>query len=129
MDQQRTPFSFIDQYALKRRREGKHPNRRKNDCRDSEVAAQLLYTGEFVESTLPQGVYAELRTAYNAYRRLIKERRCMRNLIKALLDSLFLEFTSIFQDPCGVDTISVLPTCLDFGYSNAEIGRLLPGLG
>jgi len=36
------------------------------------VAAQFLCTGEFTESTIPQGVYAELRTAHNAYRRLVK---------------------------------------------------------
>ena len=59
------PYRFINQFTLKRRREGKDLNRRKNDYRDSEVAAQLLYTGEFTESKLPQGVYAELRTAHN----------------------------------------------------------------
>ena len=44
------PFRFINQFTLKRRREGKDLNRRKNDYRDSEVAAQLLCTGEFTES-------------------------------------------------------------------------------
>jgi transposase len=111
LDKQGIPFRFINQYTLKRRREGKDLNRRKNDYRDSEVAAQLLCTGEFVESTLPQGVYAELRTAHNAYRRLVKERTRLTNLIKALLDSLFPEFTHIFKDPCGVTAITVLSTC------------------
>jgi hypothetical protein len=73
---------------LKRRREGKDLNKRKNDCRDSEVAAQLLCTGEFVESLIPQGVYAELRTAHNAYRRLVKERTRITNLVKGLLTEL-----------------------------------------
>ncbi len=74
LDEKGTPFRFINQYTLKRRREGKDLNRRKNDYRDSEVAAQLLCTGEFVESVIPQGVCAKLRTAHNAYRRLVKER-------------------------------------------------------
>ena len=51
------PFRFINQFTLKRRREGKDLNRRKNDYRDSEVAAQLLWTGEFTETKIPQGVY------------------------------------------------------------------------
>jgi len=110
LDEQGIPFRFINQYTLKRRREGKDLNRRKNDYRDSEVAAQLLCTGEFVESTLPQGVYAELRTAHNAYRRLVKERTRITNLIKALLDSLFPEFTHVFKDPCGVTAMKVLTT-------------------
>ena len=111
LEDQGIPFRFINQYTLKRRREGKDLNRRKNDYRDSEVAAQLLCTGEFVESTLPHGVYAELRTAHNAYRRLVKERTRITNLVKALLDSLFPEFTHIFKDPCGATAMTVLCTC------------------
>jgi transposase len=53
LDERGIPFRFINQYTLKRRRKGKDLNRRKNDYRDSEVAAQLLCTGEFVESVIP----------------------------------------------------------------------------
>jgi len=111
LDERGVPFRFINQYTLKRRREGKDLNKRKNDYRDSEVAAQLLCTGEFVESGIPQGVYAELRTAHNAYRRLVKERTRITNLVKGLLDALFPEFVRVFKDPCGLTSLSVLSTC------------------
>ena len=111
LDEQGIPFRFINQFTLKRRREGKDLNRRKNDYRDSEVAAQLLCTGEFVESRIPQGVYAELRTAHNAYRRLVKERTRITNLMKGLLDGLFPEFVQVFKDPCALTALSVLSTC------------------
>lgn len=111
LDEQGIPFRFINQFTLKRRREGKDLNRRKNDYRDSEVAAQLLCTGEFTESKLPQGIYAELRSAHNAYRRLVVERARITNLLKGLLDSLFPEFTAVFKDPCGLTALSVLSTC------------------
>ena len=111
LDAKGIPFRFINQYTLKRRREGKDLNKRKNDYRDAEVAAQLLCTGEFVESVIPQGVYAELRTAHNAYRRLVKERTRITNLLKGLLDSLFPEFVGVFKDPCGLTALSVLSTC------------------
>jgi transposase len=111
LDERGIPFRFINQYTLKRRREGKDLNRRKNDYRDSEVAAQLLCTGEFVESVIPQGVYAELRTSHNAYQRLVKERTRITNLVKGLLDALFPEFTQVFKDPCGLTAQSVLSTC------------------
>jgi len=111
LDEKGIPFRFINQYTLKRRREGKDLNKRKNDYRDSEVAAQLLCTGEFVESGIPQGVYAELRTAHNAYRRLVKERTRITNLVKGLLDSLFPEFVHVFKDPCGLTALSVLSAC------------------
>jgi len=111
LDEQGIPFRFINQFTLKRRWEGKDLNRRKNDYRDSEVAAQLLCTGEFTETKVPQGVYAELRTAHNAYRRLVKERTRITNLVKGLLDGLFPEFTQVFKDPCGLTSMSVLSIC------------------
>ena len=111
LDERGIPSRFINQYTLKRRREGKDLNRRKNDYRDSEVAAQLLCTGEFTESIVPQGVYAELRTAHNSYRRLVKERTRITNLLKGLLDGLFPEFVQVFKDPCGLTAVSVLSTC------------------
>ena len=111
LDEHGIPFRFINQYTLKLRREGKDLNHRKNDYRDSEVAAQLLCTGEFVESTIPQGVYAELRTAHNTYRRMVKERTRITNLMKGLLDGLFPEFVRVFKDPCTLTALSVLSTC------------------
>ena len=112
LDERGIPFRFINQFSLKRRREGKDLNRRKNDYRDCEVAAQLLFTGEFTETKLKQGVYAELHAAHNTYRRLVKERTRISNLIKGLLDGLFPEFTRVFKDPCGLTALSVLSTCL-----------------
>ena len=111
LDDKGIPYRFINQYTLKRRREGKDLNKRKNDYRDAEVAAQLLCTGEFVESVIPQGVYAELRTAHNTYRRLVKERTRITNLLKGLLDSLFPEFVQVFKDPCAITALDVLSTC------------------
>ncbi len=108
LDEQGIPFRFINQYTLKRRREGKDLSHRKNDYRDAEVAAQLLCTGEFVERVIPQGIYAELRAAHNAYRRLVKERTRITNPIKGLLDGLFPEFVQFFKDPCGLTALSVL---------------------
>jgi transposase len=112
LDEQGIPFRFINQYTLKRRREGKDLNRRKNDYRDSEVAAQLLCTGEFVETSIPQGVYAELRSSHNAYRRLVKERTRITNLLKGLLDSVFPEFTLVFKDPGALTALTVLSNCV-----------------
>ena len=111
LDGQGIPFRFINQFTLKRRREGKDLNRRKNDYRDSEVAAQLLCTGEFTDTKLQHGAYAELRAAYNAYRRLVKERTRITNLVKGLLDGIFPEFTRVFKDPCGQTALSVLSIC------------------
>ncbi len=111
LDERGIPFRLINAFTLKRRREGKDLNRRKNDFRDAEVAAELLRTGEFTETKLPQGVYAELRAAHNAYRRLVKERTRIANLLQGLLDGLFPEFVDVFKDPCGLTALAVLSAC------------------
>ena len=111
LDEKGIPFRLINPFSLKRRREGKDLNRRKNDFRDAEVAAQLLCTGEFTETTLPQGVYAELRATYSAYRRVVKEKTRLINLLKGLLDGLFPEFTQVFKDLCGKTALSMLSAC------------------
>lgn len=111
LDERGVPFRLINQFTLKRRREGKELNKRKSDFRDAEVAAELLGSGEFTETKLPQGVYAQLRAGYNGYRRLVKERNRNINLITGLLDGLFPEFTQVFKDPCGQTALSVLSTC------------------
>jgi transposase len=111
LDEKGIPLRLINQYTLKRRREGKDLNHRKNDYRDSEVAAELLCNGEFNASRLSHGIYAELRAAYGSYRRLVKERTRIMNLIKSLLDGLFPEFTQVFKNPCGQTAATVLRIC------------------
>jgi transposase len=111
LDEKGIPLRLINQYTLKRRREGKDLNHRKNDYRDSEVAAELLCTGEFNATRLSHGIYAELRAAYGSYRRLVKERTRIMNLIKSLLDGLFPEFTQVFKNPCGQTAATVLSIC------------------
>lgn len=102
------PFRLINPFTLKRRREGEDINRRKNDFRDAEMAAELLRTGKFINTRLPYGVYAQLRATYSAYRRLVKERARYKNLLKGLLDGLFPEFTQVFKNPCGKTALTLL---------------------
>jgi transposase len=108
LEEQGFSFYLINQFTLKRRREGQDLNRRKNDFRDAEMAAELLRTGEFTETRLPQGLYAELRASYKAYRRLVWERSRAINLLRGLLDGLFPEFSQVFKDPCGQTALRVL---------------------
>ena len=111
LEERGIPFRLVNPFTLKRWREGRDLNRLKNDFRDAEVAAELLRTGEFTETRLVQGIYAELRAAYNAYRRLVKERARSLNLLKGLLDGLFPEFCQVFKDPAGKTALAVLSLC------------------
>ncbi len=111
LEERGVPFRLISQLTLKRMRDGRDLNRRKNDFRDAEMAAGVLLTGDFTETKLPRGVYADLRSAHSAYFRLVKERTRIINLLKGLLDGLFPEFTDVFKNPCGCTALVVLTTC------------------
>ncbi len=108
LEERGIPFRLISQLTLKRMRDGRDLNRRKNDFRDAEMAAGVFRTGDFTETKLPQGVYADLRSTHSAYYRLVKERTRIINLLKGLLDGLFPEFTQVFKDPCGLTALTVL---------------------
>ena len=105
------PFRLINPFSLKRRREGKDINRRKNDFRDAEAAADMLRNGEFCDTRLPEAGYAELRSSYSAHCRLVQERSRLINLTKALLGGLFPEFTLVFKDITGYTAMLVLTAC------------------
>jgi transposase len=111
LEEKGLPFRLISQFTLKRMRDGRDVNRRKNDFRDAEMAAGVLRTGDFTETQLPQGIYADLRSTHSAYFRLVKERTRIINLLKGLLDGLFPEFTQVFKDPCARTALRVLSTC------------------
>jgi len=111
LDQKKVPFRLVSPFTLKRRREGEDLNRRKNDYRDAEMAAELLRTGKFMHNRLLYGEYAEIRAAHTNYRRLIEDRTAQINLLKSRLDNLFPEFTVVFKDPCGKTALAVLSCC------------------
>ncbi len=111
LEERSIPFRLISQLTLKRMRDGRDINRQKNDFRDAEMAADVLRTGDFTETKLPQGIYADLRSTYSAYFRLSKERSRMVNLMKGLLDGLFPEFTQVFKNPCCRNALAMLSIC------------------
>lgn len=108
LDNDGMPVRLINPFTLKRRREGEDINRRKNDYRDAEMAAELLRTGKFVNARLPYGVWAELRAAHVAYRRMVNEGSRVRNTLRGLLDGIFPEFVDVFKNPCGKTALAVL---------------------
>ena len=108
LEERGIPFRLISPFTLKRRREGEDIDRSKNDYRDADMAAELLRTGKFMETKLPQGIYADLRAAYHLYYSLGRERSRISNRVSALLDGLFPELHDVFKDISTKAALAVL---------------------
>lgn len=129
LDQRGYEFRLLNPFTLKRNREGDDINRRKNDYRDAEAAAELLRTGKFVNSKLLYGSYAEIRATYNTYDRLNSERTRYKNQLKSLLDQVFPEFTTAFKDICGKTAMAVLVFCaIPQSIINMNVGDFIEGV-
>lgn len=114
---------LVNPFTLKRNRDGDDLNKRKTDYRDAQMAAELLRTGKFTETTLVQGVYAELRAAHQGYQRAQMATTRVKNLLKALLDGHFPEFRQVFREVLGRTALAVLET----GLAPREIAALEAG--
>lgn len=113
LDEAGWSFRLISPFTLKRQREGEDLNRHKNDYRDARMAAELLRTGKFTETSLPKGNYAELRALHQCYVRLRRERAGDVNLLRALLDGVWPEFCGVFKDPAGQTATAVIVACVE----------------
>jgi transposase len=111
LDEQGISFRVVNPFTIKRVREGKDINRVKNDFRDARAAAELVLEGQCAETQLPQGIYAELRIAHTAYNRLLKEASRAKNRTKSILDTVFPEFATAFNNICGDTALQMLSTC------------------
>jgi len=108
LEEREVPFRLISPFTLKRRREGEDIDRKKNDYRDADMAAELLRTGKFTETRLLQGNYADLRAAYHSHYSLGRERSRATNQLSALLDGLFPEFYTVFKNITTKTALAVL---------------------
>lgn len=111
LDKNGVPLRLVSPFTLKRRREGDDVDRRKNDYHDAETAAEMLRTGTFSETKLPEGAYADLREVYHTHHRLGEEQGRLSNLLGSLLDGVFPEFYRVFKDVDSKTALAVLGAC------------------
>jgi len=101
-------FRLINPFTLKRQREGNDLNRRKNDYRDAQMAAELLREGKYTWTTLPQGAYATLRQLHLTYQRLVRDHAQVLLRLTAALDQVFPEFLTVFKALDGATALAIL---------------------
>ena len=90
-------IAIVNPMHVKKSKELDDNSPTKNDLKDARVIAQLVKDGRFAEPNMPQGIYANLRTAMNLRDMLIKEVTSVKARISRWLDIYFPEFEDVFS--------------------------------
>ncbi|CVK21931.1 MULTISPECIES: IS110 family transposase [Sporomusa] len=98
----RMKIVLVNPFAVKRSKELDDNNPTKNDRKDPKTIALLVKDGRYMEPYIPEGVYAELRTAMNTRWQIVKSLNGIKNQINRWLRIYFPEFLRVFADWEGV---------------------------
>lgn len=90
-------IAIVNPMHVKKSKELDDNSPTKNDPKDARVIAQLVKDGRFAEPNMPQGVYADLRSAMDLRDVLIKEVNSTKARIARWLDIYFPEFEDVFS--------------------------------
>lgn len=99
---------LVNPFAVKRSKELDDNNPTKNDRKDPKTIAMLVKDGRYMEPYIPEGIYAELRTAMNTRWQIVKNLNSIKNQINRWLNIYFPEFLHVFADWEGVAARIVL---------------------
>lgn len=99
---------LVNPFAVKRSKELDDNNPTKNDRKDPKTIALLVKDGRYMEPYIPEGVYAELRTAMNTRWQIVKNLTGIKNQINRWLNIYFPEFLQVFADWEGVAALIAL---------------------
>lgn len=99
---------LVNSFAVKRSKELDDNNPTKNDRKDPKTIAMLVKDGRYMEPYMPEGVYAELRTAMNSRWQIVKTLNGIKNQIDRWLRIYFPEFLQVFADWEGIAALITL---------------------
>lgn len=99
---------LVNPFHVKRSKEldDNHPS--KTDAKDPKTIAKLVIEGRFNEPYMPEGVYAELRTATVNRIRITKELGMIKNRIERWIKCYFPEYKKVFKAFDGVASLIIL---------------------
>ena len=101
-------FVMVAPQHVKHSKEMDDNTQRKDDHKDPRVIAKLVTEGRYIIPYVPEGIYAELRTAYVRYCELTESKVRLENRITRWLDIYFPEYREAFKDPGAKTGIMVL---------------------
>jgi transposase len=88
----------VNPYHTKQAKELDDNAQTKSDPKDALVIAHLIRNGNYFDTYLPAGEYAELRILNTERQRLMKQISRANNILIALLDEYFPEYATVWSD-------------------------------
>ncbi len=99
---------LVNPHHVKKSKELDDNSQSKNDRKDPKVIAGLVKDGRFTEPYIPEGVYAELRTASNLRFRVEAELTSVKNRLARWFSMYFPEYHEVYGKADAVSGLMVL---------------------
>ena len=99
---------LVNPHHVKKSKELDDNSQSKNDRKDPKVIAGLVKDGRFTEPYIPEGVYAELRTASNMRFRIESELTGVKNRLARWFSMYFPEYNKVYGKTDAVSGLMVL---------------------
>jgi transposase len=101
-------YVMVAPQHVKHSKEMDDNTQRKDDHKDPKVIAKLVTDGRYIIPYVPEGIYAELRTAYGRYCELTETKVRLENRITRWYDIYFPEYREVYKNPGAKTGMMVL---------------------
>jgi transposase len=101
-------YVMVAPQHVKHSKEMDDNTQRKDDHKDPKVIAKLVTDGRYIIPYVPEGIYAELRTAYSRYCELTETKVRLENRITRWFDIYFPEYREVYKNPGAKTGMMVL---------------------
>jgi len=100
----------VNPYHTKQAKELNDNSQTKSDPKDALVIANLIRNGNYFDTYLPEGGYAELRLLNTERQRIMKELNRANNTLVAMLDEFFPEYATVWSNETCPTSLMLLRT-------------------
>ena len=100
----------VNPYHTKQAKELDDNSQTKSDPKDALTIAHLIRNGNFYDTYLPEGEYAELRQLNAERQRIVKQIVRTKNILIALLDEYFPEYATVWDSVTCPTSLEILKT-------------------
>jgi transposase len=99
---------LVNPFHVKRSKELDDNSPNKTDRKDPKTIAKLVINGQYLETYIPENVYADLRVLNDIRNKLSKDKVSIKNRVQRWLKIYFPEYTTVFKSFTGKGSMLIL---------------------